>query len=59
MALKTITLKLDEETVKILDDLAKQKGTTRSDIIRRAIELYLTLERKKWVPKPRIVRLKS
>ena len=42
-----------------LDSYARLKGVTRSEIIRKAIELYLRLEEKKIVPQPKIVKLTS
>ncbi len=57
--MKVVTFKVDEELLERLDEYARMKGVTRSEIIRRAIELYLRLEGRRVAPQPRIVRLTS
>ena len=57
--MKVVTFKVEEELLERLDSYARLKGVTRSEIIRRAIELYLRLEEKKIVPQPKIVKLTS
>jgi len=56
---KVVTFKVEEELLERLDSYARLKGVTRSEIIRKAIELYLRLEEKKLVPQPKIVKLTS
>ena len=57
--MKVVTFKADEWLLERLDSLARLKGVTRSEIIRKAIELYLRLEEKKLMPQPKIVKLRS
>ncbi len=57
--LRLITVKMPEEMLEKLDDIAMAKNTTRSEVIRKAIELYLKLEDYKVQPQPKIVRLTS
>jgi len=57
--MRVITFKADEELLERLDTFARVKGITRSEVIRKAIELYLKLEDYKVQPQPRIVRLLS
>ena len=57
--MKVITFKLNEELLEELDSIARLEGTTRSEIIRRAIQLYIRLRKKRYSPKPKIVKLKS
>lgn len=57
--MKVVTFKVEEELLERLDSYARLKGVTRSEIIRKAIELYLRLEEKKLVPQPKIVKLTS
>jgi predicted transcriptional regulator len=57
--MRVITFKADEELLERLDMFARLKGVTRSEIIRKAIELYLKLEDYKVQPQPKIVRLTS
>jgi predicted transcriptional regulator len=56
---RVVTFKADEELIEKLNHLAQTKGVTRSEIIRRAIELYLKLEDHRAKQKPKIVRLTS
>ncbi len=57
--MRVVTFKVDEELLERLDSFARLKGLPRSEIIRRAIELYLRLEEKKQVIQPKVVRLYS
>jgi len=57
--MKVVTFKVEEELLERLDSYARLKGVTRSEIIRKAIELYLRLEEKRIVPQPKIVKLTS
>ena len=57
--MRVITFKAEEELVERLDSFARLKGVTRSEVIRKAIELYLKLEDYKVQPEPKIVRLLS
>jgi len=54
---KVVTFKVDEELLERLDEYARLKGVTRSEVIRKAIELYLRVEGKRLAPQPRIVRI--
>jgi len=56
---RVVTFKVEEDLLEKLDSLAKLKNTTRSDIIRKAIELYLRLEDYRIQPHPKYVRLLS
>lgn len=40
---RVITFKADEELVERMDRLAQRKGLTRSEVIRRAIIMYLRM----------------
>ena len=55
--LRVVTFKLDEEELEKIDTFARLKGIPRSELIRRALELYMKLEEKRTIPKPRIVKL--
>lgn len=57
--MRVVTFKVDEELLAKLDTFAKLKGVTRSEVIRKAIELYLKLEDYRIQPQPKIVRLLS
>ena len=57
--MRVITFKIEEDMLEKLDSFAKLKGVTRSEVIRKAIELYLRLEDYKVQPQPKIVRLLS
>lgn len=39
--MKTLSLKLPDEMVKILEDRARSRGTTKSEILREALAGYL------------------
>ncbi len=57
--MRVITFKADENLLEKLDSFARMKNMSRSEAIRRAIELYLKLEDYKYQPQPRVVRLLS
>jgi len=57
--LRVITFKADEELLERLDSYARIRGVTRSEVIRKAIELYLKLEDYKVQPQPKVIRLES
>jgi len=57
--MRVITFKVDEELLERLDYYARLKGVTRSEVIRKAIELYLKLDEYKVRPQPRIIRLNA
>lgn len=57
--MRVVTVKMEEELLERLDDFARLKGVTRSEVIRRAVELYLKLEDYKVQPQPKYVRLFS
>ncbi len=57
--MKVVTFKIDDDLLEKLDSYARLKGVTRSEVIRKAIELYLKIEDYEIKPKPRIVRLLS
>jgi len=57
--LKVTTFKADEELLERLDTYARLKSVTRSEVIRKAIELYLKLEDYKIRPEPKYIRLDS
>lgn len=57
--MRVITFKADEDLLEKLDSLARLKNVSRSEIIRKALELYLRLEEYRVEPKPKIVRLYS
>ena len=57
--MRVVTFKVDEELLERLDGFARLKGVTRSEVIRKAIELYLKLEEYKVKPEPKVIRLLS
>ncbi len=57
--MRVVTFKIDEELLERLDSFARLKGVTRSEVIRKAIELYLKLEDYKVKIEPRRVVLYS
>ncbi|MFP3268011.1 MAG: ribbon-helix-helix domain-containing protein [Desulfurococcales archaeon] len=60
MRLKIITFKIDEELLERIDLLAQETGTNRSDIIRKAIILYINkMEKESSIKKPRIKIIKD
>jgi len=57
--LKVVTFKVEESLLERLDSYARLKGVTRSEIIRKAIELYLRIKEKEIISQPKIVKLTS
>ncbi|WP_082419693.1 ribbon-helix-helix protein, CopG family [Pyrodictium delaneyi] len=58
--MRVVTFKVDEELFDRLDSFARLKGVTRSEVIRKALELYLRLETPKEIARDvKIVRLLS
>ena len=57
--LRVITVKIPEEMIEKLDSFARLRGWTRSEVIRRAIELYLRVEDYHVKAEPKVVRLTS
>ena len=57
--MRVYTFKAEEALIEKLDSLARLKGASRSELIRKAIELYLRLEDYKVQPQPKYVRLMS
>ena len=56
---RVVTFKVEEDLLDRLDSFARIKGVTRSEVIRKAIELYLRLEDHKFDHEPKVVRLMS
>lgn len=56
---RVYTFKAPAELIEKLDRLAQMMGTTRSDLIRRAIELYIKMESWRPVRDYKIIRLTS
>lgn len=57
--LRVVTFKLEERKLEILDRIAYAEGTTRSDIIRKALDMYIEWWRKRHTPRYKVVRLTS
>ena len=57
--MKVVTFKVEESLLERLDSYARLKGVTRSEIIRKAIELYLRIKEKEIISQPKIVKLTS
>ena len=57
--MRVVTFKIDEDELERLDSFARLKGWTRSEVIRKALELYLRLEDYRVQPQPKYVRLMS
>jgi len=54
--LRTITTRVDEETAALIEWIAKRDNTTKSEVIRRAINLYITYKQEDR-PEPRKIRV--
>ncbi len=50
-----ITFKVNKEMAEILESYAKEKNITKSELIRRALEMYLSKNHKKPVKTKRII----
>ena len=46
---RLVTFKAPEELVEVLDRIARMEGETRSDIIRRAIQLYIDIHTRRYM----------
>ena len=57
--MRVVTFKIEEELLEALDTYAKIKGIPRSEVIRRAIQLYLRIEEKNTRPEPKRIKLYS
>ena len=57
--MRVVTFKVEEDLLEKVDSYARLKGVTRSEVIRKALELYLRLEEYKVQPQPKYVRLMS
>ena len=55
--MRVVTFKIEEDLLEKVDGLARLKGVTRSEVIRKALELYLRLEDYRVQPQPKYVRL--
>jgi predicted transcriptional regulator len=54
--LKTITTKVDEKTAEAIEFIARRDNTTKSEVIRRAIDLYILFKQQDR-PEPRKLRV--
>lgn len=55
MTMKIITFKIDEELLEKIDVVAQETNTTRSEVIRKAIIMYLSkVEKETATKRPRI-----
>ena len=57
--LRIITFKIPETLLDELDELARAMSITRSEALRRAVAEWISREKKRISPQPRIVRLYS
>ena len=57
--MRVVTFKVEEDLLEKVDSYARLKGVTRSEVIRKALDLYLRLEEYKVQPRYKIVRLLS
>lgn len=48
-----VLVRLDEDTAKLLDRVARSLGVSRAEIVRRALRLYLARERGKMTKRMR------
>ena len=56
--MRTVTIKIDEYLLELLDKYALEHGLSRSEAIRRAISTLLAKEREERVPAPKIEKFK-
>ena len=59
MGMRVVTFKVDEDLLERLDTYARLKGITRSEAIRKAIELLLQMDGDSVSVKPKIIRIFS
>ena len=45
MPLRVVSIKMDEETIEIINEIASKRGITRSEFIREAIRYYIDKHR--------------
>ena len=45
MPLRVISIKIDDETIEIINEIANKRGITRSEFIREAIRYYIIKHR--------------
>ena len=57
--MRVVTFKVDEDLLERLDTYARLKGMTRSEAIRKAIELLLQMDGDSVSVKPKIIRIFS
>lgn len=46
MTMRNLTLSLSSQEIEILETLARKKGLTKTSVIRQAIRVYQTLDRR-------------
>jgi metal-responsive CopG/Arc/MetJ family transcriptional regulator len=54
MKMKITTFKLDEDTLKQVEEYCLMNGINKSELMRRAIVFYLAKEKEKSKPAPRV-----
>lgn len=54
-----ITFKMHEDDLEMLDTIARILNKSRSEVVREAIKMLLSLERYKFEPQYKLVRLLS
>jgi predicted transcriptional regulator len=54
--LRTLTTRVDEETARLIEFIARRDNTTKSEVIRRAINLYIMYKQEDR-PEPRKLRV--
>jgi len=59
MPLHVVTFKAQDELIDTIDELASRLGITRSELIRRALDLFIKHYEHKLRPQPRVVVLNS
>ena len=52
-----VTFKMKEDDLERLDSVARVLGKTRSEVVREAIEMLLRLEKYRFEPQYKLVRL--
>lgn len=57
--MRVVSVKFPEDLLKEIDYVAAQNRITRSELIRRAVQIYLRIFWKEWHPKPKFVKLDS
>jgi predicted transcriptional regulator len=54
--LRTLTTRVDEETAALIEWIARRDNTTKSEVVRRAINLYIMYKQEDR-PEPRKIRV--